>query len=427
MRDWSDFTAQDPITEARTHQRRLRDRDGYSDRSFDTSQLHFPDEVPLKVHPFWGVQFEGDVPTVNGAPWPYLNIEPRRYRFRILNGSNHRFYKLQFGKAPVYAIGADDNYLDNPLKESSVSVTPGERVDIVVDFTGLKGQTITMSNSGMSESVSLPEIMQFRVVTALKGRDQSCDPAGGKAPCARPLTMVRLTDGRGNLAPGVKIDKVRQIVLDEEFDLPTTIQESLNNTKWDGLHSPSIAAQFPKDGISELPRIGSTELWEIINIFDPGSEMQSHPIHTHLTKFQILNRQRINMDKGTDYLAAWDAAFGTGPVPLPPSCTAHQFCPDYGPPLPYLKLNADGALGGNPALRPFLQGSPTAPDVGESGWKDTAVSYGHQVLRLVIRWTPSDIRVMADRATRVKICSPSIPRWGPTSGIATSSIMKTTR
>jgi len=146
--------------------------------------------------------------------------------------------------------------------------------------------------------------------------------------------------------------------------------------------------------VSELPRVGSTELWEIINIFEPPNGVVTHPIHTHLVKFQILNRQKINMNEKTGYLAAWEAAFGTGPVPLPSSCTPHQLCAGYGPPLSYKTPNADGAVGGNPALGPYLEGSPIAPNPGESGWKDTAQAVGGEVLRILIRWTPSDVPVV---------------------------------
>ncbi|MGO9450141.1 MAG: multicopper oxidase domain-containing protein [Candidatus Binataceae bacterium] len=370
------------------------------DREFDTkSQLYFPDQVPLYDHSFWSPMYDADVAMVNGAPWPYLKVEPRRYRFRLLNGSNHRGYTLSFGDAPVYAIGADENYLDTPAKESTVNIESAERADIIVDFSKMAGKTITVTNSEMSEINQLPKIMQIRVVLPLKGKDTSCDPAEpdtATGVCARQIPLVRLTDGQGHVAPGVKIDKVRQLVLNDEFDPPVNIEELVNNTKWDGLKSPSIAVEFPTDGVSEVPQVGSTEEWDIINIFDATN--QAHPVHMHLTQFQILNRQKIRLEGNNGYLAAWDAAFGSGPAPLPASCTPGQFCVDYGPPLSYNTPNADGAFGGNPAISPFLIGSPTAPDVAESGWKDTAVSYGTEVIRLLVRWTPTDVPVIPNQS-----------------------------
>ena len=161
-------------------------------------------------------------------------------------------------------------------------------------------------------------------------------------------------------------------------------------------------------------------MWEFLNF--EGVETAYHPMHVHLTQFQVLNRQAFSY---LDYQSAWDAAF-------PDSCEHEEgFCPGYGPPLDYLKLNDDGALGGNPAVGPYLHdsdGNPTpilAPDPGESGWKDTAKSFPHQVLRIVVRWTPSDVPVIPNKSYAEKICTTLIRPKDTTYGIATSRAMKT--
>ena len=65
------------------------------DRMFTTEgQLWYPNEGESEVHPIWIPEFFGDVMLVNGKVWPYLNVEPRKYRFRMLNGSQARFYSL---------------------------------------------------------------------------------------------------------------------------------------------------------------------------------------------------------------------------------------------------------------------------------------------------------------------------------------------
>ncbi|WP_221066657.1 multicopper oxidase domain-containing protein [Methylomagnum ishizawai] len=364
------------------------------DRQFDTqSQLYFPVDTPVKAHPFWSVMYEGDVATVNGAPWPYFEVEPRRYRLRVLNGSNHRGYDLSFGKAIVYQIGSDEGYLGRPARVRKVHLTPGERADLIVDFSKLAGGNVVLGNDESGEMFQLPEIMRFQVKKTPQGGDTSCDPglSAAEGGCVWPALAARLTDGKGHILANVKIDKVRQMVLNENFDFPQTLDELVNNTKWDGRRSPSIAAEFPQDGISETPRVGSVELWEIINAYSPGTDTQYHPVHTHLAQFQVLNRQEFDV-KG--YLAAWESAFGKGPAPLPTTCTPGKACPGYGPPLSYNTPNADGAVGGNPAVGPFLLGTPTAPTAGETGWKDTATAYGHQVLRVLVRWTPTDTPVV---------------------------------
>jgi len=398
------------------------------DRQFDTNaQLFWPDgggpcgsgdpDDPClngpppnpTIHPFWIPEFIGDVAIVNGAPWPVLHVEPRRYVFRLLDGSNARFYRLTFGNTgageqqpPVYAIGADDGYIDTPVAISQAFIAPGEREYVIVDFTGLAGKTVTVMNdapvpypNGLVPGVdvnqlNMNKIMQFVVSVPLVGTDKSCNPATGG--CKRPTKMVRLTDGAGNIGKDVIINKKRQLIL-KEWEGPGGPHEVLvNNTAWDGLKSANIAPLFPTDGISELPQQGSTELWEIINL-----TVDAHPMHTHLVQFQILDRQAFDT---TAYPSAWEGAFGQSPVPLPAGCVAGQFCPGYGPPLVYTTLNADGALGGNPAITPYLTGAARAPDPWESGWKDTAKAMPGEVLRLLVRWTPTSTGVKAAKAGR---------------------------
>ena len=431
--------------------------DGYEielaiqDRQFDTDgQLYFPDgsgtgcgdespEDPClngpspnpSVHPFWNPEFIGDVAVVNGKPWPYLEVEPRRYRFRILDGANARMWNLSFGdaadgtRAPVYLIGADDAYFDAPVAVDAVFIAPGQRSDVIVDFSGLAGRTVTLTNDapipypdGLSpvdhdglpaDQPQMHHVMQFRVTRPLSGRDRSCDPVRGG--CTRPFKLVRLSDGNGNVARKVTIDIVRQLVLKEVQGPGGPLEVLVNNTKWDGRMSAGVQAVFPTDGVSELPRVGATELWEIINL-----TADAHPMHTHLFQFQVLNRQRFEQnedDPDAGYPGAWAAAFGSDPgmPPLPPECSPGEVCPGYGPPLDYSTPNADGALGGNPALGPYLlAGTVTPPLPEESGWRDTAKVLPGEVLRLLVRVAPTSTPVQLARPGR------NLFAFDPTSG-----------
>jgi FtsP/CotA-like multicopper oxidase with cupredoxin domain len=412
------------------------------DRQFDTnSQLFFPDGSGADnaitnlngppgnptVHPFWIPEFFGDVAVVNGSPWPYLNVEPRRYRFRIVDGSNARFYRLSFGAAPVYVIGSDDGYLDAPVPVTGITMGPGERYDIIVDFTGmLSGTVVNVTNDAPAPfpdgplvpgtvQPTMANIMQFRVLQPLVGTDTSCNPAVA-GQCVRPITskMVRLTDGNGGAGPNVNLAALpkRQLVLKEFAGPGGPFEVLVNNTKWDGTNSPGINAVFAaNNGISEMPRVGSTELWEIINL-----TMDAHPMHTHLAQFQILNRQYFNNTDPaidpTSYAAAWEGAFGTDPtLPYPATCTVGAFCPGYGPPLRYTDPNADGAIGGNPAVSPYLLGTPVPPSPEESGWKDTAKVWPGQVMRILVRWAPTSAPVLS--ATPGTNLYPFDPTKGP--------------
>ena len=139
------------------------------DRSFDmTGEIFYnlasnPQPNPA-VHPFWIPEFIGDTIVVNGKTWPYLNVEPRQYRFRLVNGSNARFYdltisdartKLKKGKVkttsqtlPLLVIATDDGYLMSAVSTPNIVIGPGERYEIIVDFrAALPGQQYLMMNS----------------------------------------------------------------------------------------------------------------------------------------------------------------------------------------------------------------------------------------------------------------------------------------
>ena len=87
------------------------------DRQFDTNgQLLFPDSANNpslvdgppsnpQIHPFWIPEFFGDTMLVNGRTWPFLKVEPRRYRFRVVNGSNARFVRMGLVDANSGATG----------------------------------------------------------------------------------------------------------------------------------------------------------------------------------------------------------------------------------------------------------------------------------------------------------------------------------
>lgn len=192
--------------------------------------------------------------------------------------------------------------------------------------------------------------------------------------------------------------KKRQLTLKEVETETGPVEVLVNNTTWDGKREnngqpiPGYTKDAQGNYLSELPQVGATELWEIINLTG-----DAHPIHLHLVQFQLINRQSFNL---TQYTSTWAAAFPGG-----------VFIAGYGPPKDYMTANADGALGGNPAITPFLQGnaSPTKPE--EAGWKDTVQMYPGQVTRVLVRWAPQDIPVNGVAAGQNKY--PFDPTKGP--------------
>jgi len=365
------------------------------DRMFDTNgQLYFPNVGINPEHPYWLPEFEGDTIVVNGKVWPFLNVEPNRYRFLFINGSNARAYEL-FLVNPVtkvmgpamWQIGTDGGYLDVPVKIDpnvkpldKLVLMPGERAGVIIDFAGAAGQTLLMRNTARHpynkgvtpNGNTLGRIIQFRVGPGPVANN-SYDPASGTP--LRP-SMVRLVNqAAGTLAAGVTADETRQLTLNEVMGAGGPLEILVNNTKWSGV-SPwgniiySAGSTPAGDNYSEKPVEGTTEVWEIVNL-----TADAHPIHTHLTQFQLINRQNFNVNK---YNKAYAAAFPGG-----------AFMPAYGPPLDYLTGNAR-ALGGNPDIVPYLQGPVRPPNPNEAGWKDTVIMYPGQVARIAIRYAPED-------------------------------------
>jgi spore coat protein A len=371
------------------------------DRMFDTNgQLFFANVGINPEHPYWIPEFVGDTIVVNGKVWPFLNVEPRRYRFLFINGSNARTYEMfivnpltKVMGPSIWQISTDGGYLDAPVKidpnaakpaVTKLLLMPGERADVIIDFSGFAGQTLVLRNTGRTpypkgippNGSTLGQIIQFRVGPGPIS-DTSYNPASA-IPLRSPL--VRLVNpASGTLASGVTAAQTRQLTLNEIIGAGGPLEILVNNTKWDGLQEPGKVVRSDFTAIttggvteyySELPDEGDTEVWEIVNL-----TADAHPMHTHLTQFQLINRQKFNSNK---YNAAYAGAFPGG-----------VFIPAYGPPLDYNTGNSR-ALGGNPDITPFLQGPIIPPDPNEAGWKDTIHALPGQVTRLAVRFAPTD-------------------------------------
>jgi FtsP/CotA-like multicopper oxidase with cupredoxin domain len=416
------------------------------DRMFDTNgQFYFPVDFPGGIngpppnpqHPYWNPEFIGDTIVVNGKAWPFLKVEPRRYRFLFLNGSNARTYELFFTNpktkvnGPVmWTIGDDGGILDKPSiidpnaakpVEQHLIIMPGERYEIIVDFSKVAGQTLILKNTAKAPfpggatpmGSTTARIMQF-IVSGTAVADNSYDPASGIP--LRPTPIVRLTDPtKGTLWPGVTPNKVRVLTLNEvAIDFPQTTIDPItgqtqtypggpfevlvNNTPWSG-QTPRTYNDFTKvtivnpltktpvtELVSETPKEGDIELWEIVN-----TTADAHPIHTHLTTFQILNRQNYSASMfDPDYAAAFPGVTGST------ACPAGVYCPGFGPPLPYdsgvtrLINNVQvPVVGGNLEMAKYLANAVLLPDPDEVGWKDTFLVYPGMVNRIVVRYAPT--------------------------------------
>ncbi len=225
----------------------------------------------------WVPEVFGDAMLVNGKLAPYLDVEPRKYRFRIMNGANGRFFRFSFGDLlEFHQIGSDQGLLAAPVPMKRLLLAPGERCDLVFDFSAHGGQNVLLRSDSF-------ELVQFRV----SGRP--VNGASALPSALRPVPRI----------PESQAVKTRRLTLNEKMDM---VQNSmgmlLNNTPW---HMP----------VTEKPVLGTTEIWELVNLTE-----DSHPIHLHMVKFQILDRRKFDT---FEFLSKGTMRYLTPPVTPSPS------------------------------------------------------------------------------------------------------------
>ncbi|MBI5664795.1 MAG: multicopper oxidase domain-containing protein [Nitrospirae bacterium] len=268
------------------------------------------------VAPIWNPEFFGNTLVVNGKTWPYLNVEQRRYRFRLLNGSDSRFYILKFDvPLSFWQIGADGGYLPKkPVELTQLLIGPAERADVIVDFTNVPaGTNITLLNIGPDEpfggGVPCPpgqnpddnpgcgdfaasdpdttgQVMQFRVGQRI-GPDLTVPPRFLVLPNVQKLgkssntRMVSLNEEE-SATVFVSVDADGNLIFDPGSATAFGPTEAvLGTVNPDGTGNP---LEF-MDPITENPSLGATEIWEIHNFTE-----DAHPIHLHLVQFEIIDR-----------------------------------------------------------------------------------------------------------------------------------------
>jgi spore coat protein A len=206
----------------------------------------------------WVPEVFGEAMLVNGKLAPYLVVEPRRYRFRLMNGSNGRFFRISFGDlAEFQHIGSDQGMLGAPVAVKRLSLAPGERGDVLFDFSGHAGRELLLKSDSF-------ELLQFRVA-----------PSDGNVPTNDSVPEILRPVRR---IPETEAIRTRRLTLNEKMDdVKNSMGMLLNNTPW---HMP----------VTEKPVLGSTEIWELVNLTE-----DSHPIHLHLVRFQILDRRKFDV------------------------------------------------------------------------------------------------------------------------------------
>ena len=254
---------------------------------------------------------------VNGNTWPYLEVEPRRYRIRFLNGCNARFLILKMDNdMPFYQIGAEGGFLPAPIQLPELLMSPAERADVILDFTAVPvGTNIILRNLGPDEPFgggapgidfdpsdpsTTGQVMQFRVVP-LASVDESTPPMQLNLPPRAALPQATVTrqvslnelDSETVL---VVVDPDGNIVLacDESDAEPFGPREArLGTVDLTGDMPMGMPMEWMHD-ITENPATGATEIWEMYNF-----TMDAHPMHIHQVMFEVVNREIFDPMVGT--------------------------------------------------------------------------------------------------------------------------------
>jgi spore coat protein A len=221
----------------------------------------------------WIGEYFGDVMLVNGKVWPYLDVEPRMYRLRFLNGCNARILNLDIAGPAFWQIGAEGGLFDVPVAVKQLVLAPAERADVLVDFSRFAGGTLTLKNHRPPRPVTSPappleQVMQIRVGRTVTQPGPttipSSIPGGRKADLSDPVTT-------------------RYITLNEIDPEEVEWYLDLNGERFG-------------DATPAETKVGTVEDWVYVNLTG-----DTHPMHTHLVSFQVVGRFPFN---ATAYMAA---------------------------------------------------------------------------------------------------------------------------
>jgi spore coat protein A, manganese oxidase len=321
----------------------IQDRMFYADGSWA-----YPDQPAVNQCTTWPggpstlSEFFGDCMIVNGRTWPVLDVQPAKYRLRFLNGCNARFLDLAMdlgGKFEV--IGTEGGFLSASVARNGLLMAPAERFDVIFDFRPFSGKTLTLTNKrGKKPYPGGPEprpdidgmIMQFRVKSSMSSAAEITSSLPAKI-SSTPSPF----DKRGQAVT------TRRVLLFEGMDefgraLPILGQVTGNPTA--GLSAMPLMWSDP---VTERPKTGTVEIWEIYN-----TTPDAHPIHLHELLFSVIERQPISFDK-SDAMSACNSPMKEFPI--------------------------------------RVEGQSRPSEFYERGFKDTVIAYPDEVTRIVLDFT----------------------------------------
>lgn len=300
------------------------------------------------VPPVWNPEFFANTMVVNGRTWPTLEVEPRRYRLRLLNGCSSRFLILKLAydstpedgsiddgdyttvPLPFWQLGSEGGFLPAPVNLDELVMGVAERADVVVDYGAIAASlppgvdALYLVNEGPdepfgggapgvdfapAEAATTRQVMRFDL-GALASDDPSVEPARLALPPFEPVGPETRTR---------KVSLNEETSAFDEFGGPVAATLGTVRLEEDG-EVEGVSLRW-HDDVTENPDVGSVEVWELYN-FTPDA----HPIHIHEVQFQVVGREVMD-DPGATSISGsneplpWETGFKDTVVAYPGEIT----------------------------------------------------------------------------------------------------------
>ncbi|XP_058087433.1 multicopper oxidase LPR1-like [Magnolia sinica] len=240
------------------------------DRSFRTDGSIYMNSTGNNpsIHPQWQPEYFGDAMIVNGKAWPRMKVGRRKYRFRILNASNARFFRFFFSNGMTFIhVASDSAYLARPVTVRKLLVAPSEIADVIVDFATSTSDAVILANDAPYPfpSGDLADEINGKVMKFIIDQNRTVDTS------RVPPKLI-------------------------EYPAPT--EHDAVETRYIAMYEYTSATDEPthlylngkayEEPATETPKVGSTEVWYVINLTE-----DNHPLHIHLGLFVTLEQTEL--------------------------------------------------------------------------------------------------------------------------------------
>lgn len=240
------------------------------DRSFKTDGSIYMDSVGNnpKIHPQWQPEYFGNAIIVNGKAWPYLSVRRRKYRFRIINASNARFFRFFFNNGLKFIhVASDSAYNDKSVVLKEILLAPSEIADVIIDFSTSKTDSAVLQNGAPYPFPSGDPVDEFngKVMKFVIDKKPVVDTS------LVPATLIKYP--QADIASAVRTRYIAMYEYTSSIDEPTHLY---------------INGQPYEAPATEVVKTGTSEVWDVINLTE-----DNHPLHIHVGLFRTLSQTEL--------------------------------------------------------------------------------------------------------------------------------------